>query len=80
MYEHNELDEDNSYKYLKFTLNHKLIEHYTLRKGLMEGRNPILVLRIMVNNHISSYLEKNKPLFEIPIILIILYGCEFLGL
>jgi len=32
----------------------------------MEDRTPILVLRIMVNNHISSYLEKINPSLRFP--------------
>ena len=48
VYDNNNLEEVSSYKYLGIDIHHKITGTITLRKGLMEGGNLILFLRIIV--------------------------------
>ena len=49
IYDNRNLEEVTSYKYLGIDIHHKLNWNIALRKGLMEGGNLILVLKITVN-------------------------------
>ena len=54
IYDNINIEEVTSYKYLRIDTHHKLNWNYSIEKGLMEGGNLILVLKISVNESIWS--------------------------
>ena len=82
IYDNRNIKEATSYKYLKIDIHHKLIGTITLRKGLMEGGNLILVLKITVNQPMSCLIKissSSKLLSSLLSYMVVKYmGASFL--
>jgi hypothetical protein len=79
VYENNNLEEVNSYKYLGIDIHHKLNWNYNIEKRIIGGWKAYYGLE---NNCKSTDLwswDKKKLLFEILVTPVILYGCEVWG-
>jgi len=79
VYDNNNLEEVNSYKYLGIGIHHKLNWNYSIDKRIIGGWKAYYGLE---NNCKSTELwswDKKKFLFETLVTPVILYGCEVWG-
>ena len=79
MYDNRNLEEMNSYKYLRIDICHNLNSNYSIEKMINVWLKAYFGLE---NNRKSPNLvmwDKNKFFFETLVIPVILYGCEELG-
>jgi hypothetical protein len=79
VYDNNNLEEVNSYKYLGIDIHHKLNWNYSIEKRIIGGWKAYYGLE---NNCKSAELwswDKKKLLFETLVTPVILYGCEVWG-
>jgi uncharacterized membrane protein YvbJ len=77
VYDNNNLEEVNSYKYLGIDIHHKLNWNYSIEKMIIGGWKSYYGIE---NNCKSTDLwswDKKKLLFENLVAPVILYGCEF---
>jgi hypothetical protein len=79
VYENNNMEEVNSYKYLGNDIHHKLNWNYSIEKRIIGGCKAYYGLENNCNLVDLWILDKKKLLFETLVTPIILYGCEVWG-
>jgi hypothetical protein len=76
VYENNNLEEVNSYKYLGINIHHKTKWNYSIEKRIIGGQKYYYGLETNCKSTNLWIWDKNKLLFEILVTRVILYGCE----
>jgi uncharacterized membrane protein YvbJ len=76
VYDNNNLEEVNSYKYLGIDIHHKLKWNYSIEKRIIGGWKSYYGLENNCKSTGLSSWDKKKLFFETLVTLVILYGCE----
>ena len=77
VYDNNNLEEENSYKYLEIDIHQKPNQNYSIEKRIIQGWKAYYGIE---NNckPVNLWIWDNKKLlFETLVTPIIFYGCEF---